>query len=414
MRTPIYIAMLSFCLAGLSLSTRAQSVAPAVKATGLAKDFTNSMFAQQDISKLEGMLETFKQKFPDESLDGPYFALSYMMAKNGSQPEKAIKYAELIENKKQNLTSAYYTGETVAAVDPKLALPFLKRALKRHQYILTDTTADLSGRFAYWRMEYTYGMIAKKNGKMKEALEYLGRAYKAQENDQEVVIAYAELQQDAGNDQLAFPILDKVVKSGQGNPALKKRLVQSYARLHPAEDANAYVSAISEEIRQQVQQEYLKKVLNSPAPAFILQDEKGKTVSLADFKGKTIVLDFWATWCGPCKKSFPAMQLAVDKYKDDPEVKFLFIHTWETSNTPLQDARKYLNDNKYTFDLYIDPKEAGGTKNQSAAMFGFKGIPQKYIIDKQGHIRFSAAGFSGGEDAAVEELSAMIEYAKKN
>src|SRR5690554_8083345 len=71
-----------------------------------------------------------------------------------------------------------------------------------------------------------------------------------------------------------------------------------------------------------------------PAPDFTLEDLEGNTVSLKDLEGKVVVLDFWATWCAPCIKSFPAMQMAVNKYKDDPEVEFLFINTWEQRDEP--------------------------------------------------------------------------------
>src|SRR5690606_41666590 len=80
-----------------------------------------------------------------------------------------------------------------------------------------------------------------------------------------------------------------------------------------------------------------------PAPGFSLKDLDGKEVSLEDLKGKVVVLDFWATWCAPCIKSFPAMQMAVDKYKEDPEVAFLFINTWERQEDPAAAVKQFMD-----------------------------------------------------------------------
>lgn len=156
----------------------------------------------------------------------------------------------------------------------------------------------------------------------------------------------------------------------------------------------------------------MKHSTNYQSPSFVVKDVNGNDVSLNDFKRKTIILDFWATWCGHCKKSFPAMQMAVNKYKDDSDVKFLFIHIWEQSKNPLEEATSYLESNGYTFDLYIDPKDSEGN-SKAALLFGVKGIPQKYVIDGGGVVRFNVTGFGGVDDAAVEELSLMIEYTKK-
>ncbi|NQX42993.1 redoxin domain-containing protein [Pedobacter steynii] len=65
----------------------------------------------------------------------------------------------------------------------------------------------------------------------------------------------------------------------------------------------------------------------------------GKEVSLSDCKVKTIILDFWATWCGPGKKSLPVMQIIVNKYKNAPIVKFLFMQWILSVDLPLKASK---------------------------------------------------------------------------
>ena len=154
-------------------------------------------------------------------------------------------------------------------------------------------------------------------------------------------------------------------------------------------------------------------MIDEAAPAFSVTDVNGKKVSLSDFKGKTIVLDFWATWCGPCVESFPAMQMAANRYANDPEVKFLFIHCWENVADPLTDAKNFLSKRNYAFDLYMDPVDPGTKRSPAAAAFKVNGIPAKFIIDGKGRIRFSVSGFAGKAEAAAEEVVQMVEMARK-
>lgn len=163
---------------------------------------------------------------------------------------------------------------------------------------------------------------------------------------------------------------------------------------------------------KEIEKRSLTKADEQAAP-FILKDLQGSTVALKDLKGKVVVLDFWATWCVPCKKSFPAMQMAVNKYKNDPEVKFLFIHTWETSKTPVADAKKYIDNSGFNFQVLMDTKDPKTQRNAAVDGYHVSSIPAKFIIDKKGNIAYRLTGFSGTNEDAVSELSAMIESAKQ-
>ncbi|UCE23114.1 MAG: TlpA family protein disulfide reductase [Candidatus Aminicenantes bacterium] len=149
--------------------------------------------------------------------------------------------------------------------------------------------------------------------------------------------------------------------------------------------------------------ELKETMLDSPAPDFILEDLDGQFISLADLKGKIVIIDFWATWCAPCKASFPGMKQAVEKYRDDESVRFLFINSSERVEDWKKNAADFMTKNNYPFHVLLD------TENRAATAFDVAVIPTKFVIDKKGKIRFKSEGFSGSTDQLVEELSLMIE-----
>ena len=150
--------------------------------------------------------------------------------------------------------------------------------------------------------------------------------------------------------------------------------------------------------------------VGADAPDFSLVDLDGKSVKLSEMRGKVVVLDFWATWCGPCIMSFPGMKLSMDKFKNNPNVKFLFVNTYERVDVSqwTQTVKTFVKQRGFdTFPVIMD---IGG---DVAGSYGVNGIPAKFCIDKEGKIKFKSTGFLGSSDAIVKEMSNWVEEASK-
>jgi thiol-disulfide isomerase/thioredoxin len=143
-----------------------------------------------------------------------------------------------------------------------------------------------------------------------------------------------------------------------------------------------------------------------PAPEFSLEDLEGNQVSLASLKGKTFVLDFWATWCGPCIGSFPGMKRVVEKYRDDSAVEFLFVNTWQREENKKKIAQDFITKNGYPFHVLMDAED------KVVEAFEVRGIPTKFIVDKNGNIRFTKIGYGGKDEKMIKELDVMIAMVK--
>ena len=226
--------------------------------------------------------------------------------------------------------------------------------------------------------------------------------------------SYALLMAEAGRPLESFLCLADMIKAGQADEEVNHKIEELYIQLNGSEKGcDTYIGRLRKARADQRNEEIIKSMISRSAPDFTLPDAEGKVVKLADLRGKVVVLDFWATWCGPCKRSFPAMQKTVEKYRDDPNVVFLFIHTWEKENNATEEAVKYLKDNDYSFRLLMDLKDPKTKANEVVKSYGVTGIPSKFVIDPQGQIRFHVTGAAGSDDEIVAELSQMIEMARE-
>ena len=254
----------------------------------------------------------------------------------------------------------------------------------------------------------TYGDIKNKLGKKEDALKLFGEAVELTEKDQASINEnYSSLLFEMGEYDKAKSLIEELVSEGKATEKMKSTLSEIFAKQGGSEEKfEEYVGKFEDEAKEKLITKLKEEIKNDPAPDFKLLDMEGNEVKLSDFKGKTVILDFWATWCGPCLQSFPVMQKAVEKYSENPDVKFLFINTWERVEEKKQNAEEFLQRTKYPFHVLLDDE------NEVVGKYGVRGIPTKFIIDGSGKIRFQSVGFSGVEAEVLLELDEMISMAK--
>lgn len=381
----------------------------------------NKMMAEGDVVKKEAIVAQILPNFPDADRNRIHHSLAYGYATARNIP-KVIEHINLINAQSAKFGATLVVARLIVSYDLPAAESLIKAQID--QVVAAgvpapppkegDTGPRGNARPSYFMFLELYTDILVKQGKYAAASKYAKDVYAESKGRKDQVTAnYGLVLSKTGNHQEAVALLEKLVTEGKGSAEIRNALKESYANVNPGKDANAFLLRLENGMKGKIEAEVMKMAINEPSPNFSIRDIHGKTVSLADFKGKTIVLDFWATWCMPCIASFPAMQMAVNKYKADPDVRFLFIHTWERTENPLADAQNFLSNNKYKFDLYIDAKDSKTKANPAVTAMGARGIPAKFIIDGKGNIRFKVNGFAGGNEAAVAELSAMIEISKK-
>ena len=125
-------------------------------------------------------------------------------------------------------------------------------------------------------------------------------------------------------------------------------------------------------------------------PDFTVMDASGKEVKLSDFRGKPTVVNFWASWCGPCKSEMPDFDAVYQEMGD--EIHFLMVNMTDGSQETLTGAQKFIADSGYTFPVYYD------TQYSAAMAYGVSSLPTTYFFDAEGYGVAYAIGAIGKED----------------
>jgi peroxiredoxin/tetratricopeptide (TPR) repeat protein len=141
-----------------------------------------------------------------------------------------------------------------------------------------------------------------------------------------------------------------------------------------------------------------------PAPPWTLSDLAGNPVESASFKGKVVVMDFWGSWCGPCRTELPIFQAMYNRFKDRGVV---FLGMNFERPVPGKDlkqlARDFIEQNRYTFPVILDHDHI------ASDAYGIQGFPTVFLIDKKGTIRYKNVGVSEGiEMILADQIESLL------
>lgn len=379
------------------------------------------------LGMMKGMIEKYhlREAKDSETLD----MLKGIVAMDYLEAGKYKEFDKMIASIQNRFNQTSYLNMAAATLlkerkDLKKAGSLAKRALDLYLSIRDDPKAKPAGypeadwkrfmKFAYYPYTDTYANALYALGKYKEALKYQEKVFdKSPENGMPASVErYAHLLLLNNQSERAYSLLLEMAKTGKSTAGMNKLLKELYVKSKGDESGfDSFFTDLQKNVVVALKEKLKKKMQDTIAPGFTLKDLEGNNVSLSDFKGKIVVIDFWATWCAPCKASFPAMQKALQRH---PEVKFLFIDTQEKQEGAVERVKNYIVQSRYPFHVLMDqPLPDNSQIFQVMTLYKVQGIPTKFVIDTKGRQRFASVGFTSDTEL-INEMEAMIQLAAEH
>ncbi len=143
------------------------------------------------------------------------------------------------------------------------------------------------------------------------------------------------------------------------------------------------------------------RMIDEQAPDFTLKDLNGKAVSLKDLRGKVVFVDFFASWCGPCKKEFPEINAMIGRYNES-DVAFVGVNL-DKKRSHLEDFLSQVPNLSNRFIVLLD------TDASVISSYNARAMPTSFIIDRSGVVRYIHFGFRESDPASwVEEIDKLL------
>jgi len=378
--------------------------------------FLNAISAQTEhsVQKYLASMQEYISTFGDSSavVKDNFYIMIISYAADQKDWQTLNKYDALV-NDKTRVAGLYnnivwgLSGQHInnAGTDLDMAASLSQRALQTiSSKIASASSPDEKQPWqsAFDTYADTYALILYKLGKFDSAYYYENAIDKSNFYDGGRELLASCIEKIKGP-EAARQYIEGELLAGSSSTLLQEQLQNIYKQLNiPAEEFSRIKAKSDAVAKEKAIKEIVALLGSTQAKNFSLKDLEGNTVTLASLRNKVVVLDFWATWCGPCRASFPAMQEAVTKYKDDKDVVFLFLDVWEDGDEAAirKNGAKFIRDNHYTFRVLVDHQ------SKVPPVYKVVAIPTKFIIDRKGNIVFM------GHD--ISDMPAAIENAKQS
>jgi thiol-disulfide isomerase/thioredoxin len=289
-----------------------------------------------------------------------YNEVAYEFAERGSRLDGALEYAQqalsLIQEaageRPPTATPAQWEGELKGIrgqiLDTLGWIQYKRNALADAAAAVQDASALLADDGTVW---YHLGVIQAAQSHTEAAVEAFLTALAVEDPEEK-----------------ARPEADRLFQKKYGAAAAKMQF-----------DTQLQAARTRAEARKM--REIVSNRLNVKAPDFAVTGLTGQTVALVDLKGKVVVINFWATWCAPCREEMPVLEKVWQSYQRKAGVVFLIASVDEERHR----VKPYIDTNKYTFPVYY----AGA----AADIYQVASIPTTYVIDKNGMVQFVHVGY---------------------
>lgn len=198
---------------------------------------------------------------------------------------------------------------------------------------------------------------------------------------------------------LDFALKARFYSGDPENIDIQTVIKDSYTLLHGStEGLESYVKANLETRRSEEYTRLVAEKMGIPAKEFTLKSLEGKTVKLSDFRGRIVLVDFWATWCGPCKRELPLLQAAYPQWKAQG-IELLAISTDKDTNK----VAPFIQEKGYAFPVLFT--------QDTSKDYDVSGIPTLFVVDQKGRIQYKHLGY---RPDIVDVLNLQLAELQKN